>query len=89
MTTNVAFSEDWANHPIGKTMRVMIAVGGLVTATLVVLLATLGTNSVWFLVLLGLTLATASIRAAMQPSALRLAIVLAAVVAIPLAGLLV
>ena len=87
MTTNTIFRDDWINHPIGKALRVMIAAGGLITATLVVLLATLGTSSVWLLVALGLTLAAVSVRAARQPTFLRMGIVLAAVIAIPIAGL--
>jgi hypothetical protein len=88
MTTNTLFREDWIGHPVGKALRVMIAAGGLITATLVVLLATLGTSSVWLLVGLGLTLAVVSVRAALQPTFLRMGIVLAAVIAIPIAGLI-
>ena len=86
--TNTLFREDWIAHPVGKALRVMIAAGGLITATLVVLLATLGTSSVWLLVGLGLTLAVVSVRAALQPTFLRMGIVLAAVIAIPIAGLI-
>lgn len=89
MTTHTLFTQDWINHPVGKTLRVLIAVGGLITATLVVMLATLGTNSVWFLLLLGLVLGITALRAALIPTTLRLAIVFAAMVAIPIAGLIV
>lgn len=90
MTANaVSFQNDWANHVAGKILRVLIAVGGLITATFVVLLATIGNNSVWFLLLLGLSLGAAAVRAAMSPTPLRLVTTLLAVVAIPLIGLLV
>lgn len=88
-STTVVFTEDWANHPIGKTLRGLIAAGGLLTGTFVVLLATLGTNAVWFLVLLGLTLGASAVRAALQPTMVRLAIVFVAMVAIPVAGLII
>ena len=85
----VSFQSDWANHAAGKILRILIAAGGLVTATFVVLLATIGNNSVWFLLLLGLGLGTAAVRAAARPTMLRLVTTLLAVIAIPLIGLLV
>ncbi len=89
MTTIAILKEDWVNHPFGKTLRVLIAVGGLITATLVVMTATLATNGVWFLVLLGLALGITALRAAIQPTMPRLAISLAALVAIPIAGVII
>lgn len=89
MTAHSVLARDWINHPFGKTLRVLIAAGGLITATLVVMLSTLGSNSVWFLLLLGLFLGTAAVRAALHPTTLRLSIVFAAMVAIPITGLLI
>lgn len=89
MTANVAFQQDWANHAAGRLLRSLIAIGGVVTATFVVLLATIGSNSVWFLLLLGLALGVVAVRAAMRPTVVRLATTLVAVVAIPIAGLII
>ncbi len=90
MTANaVSFQQDWANHTAGKILRIMLAVGGVLTATLVVLLATIGDTAVWVLLLLGLGLGVSAVRAAMKPSVIRLATTLAAVIAIPLIGLVV
>ena len=89
MTANVAFRQDWANHAAGKLLRGLIAIGGVVTATFVVLLATIGSNSVWFLLALGLTLGVVAVRAAMRPTVVRLATTLAAVIAIPVASLII
>ena len=88
-TSETTFLQDWAIHPLGKTVRVAIAVVGLATASVVLLLATLTSNAVWFMVLLGVALAAASIRAAFRPSVLRLAILTAVMVAIPIAGRLI
>ncbi len=89
MNTSTVFREDWVSHPVGKALRGLIAVGGLITATLVVLLATFGTRWIWVLVLLGLTLGATAVRAAIQPTMTRLAIVFASMVAIPMAGLII
>lgn len=89
MTTIAILKEDWVNHPFGRTLRVLIAVGGLITATLIVMTATLATNGVWFLVLLGLALGVTAVRAAIQPTMLRLVIGFAALLAIPIAGLII
>lgn len=88
MTTSTIFAEDWAEQPFGKTLRVLIAVGGIITGTLVVLFAALASGSTWLLVLLGLTIGATSVRAAMEPSMVRLLVVLAAMVAVPTAGFL-
>jgi len=55
-------------------------------ATLVLLLASLGAENVWMLILVGVALAATSIRAAMKPSALRLATLAMVLVAVPVAG---
>ena len=90
MTANaVSFQQDWANHAAGKVLRVLLALGGLLTATLVVLLATIGGTSAWLLLLLGLGLGVSAVRAALKPTVIRLATTLTAVVAIPLIGFVV
>ena len=90
MTTSEAtFLDEWTTHPLGKTVRVAIAVVGLATATVVLLRATLTTDAVGFMVVLGASLAAASIRAALRPSMARLAILTAVLVVIPIAGRLI
>jgi hypothetical protein len=75
-TANPAISA-WASHPLGKAARAAIAVGGLLTATVV------ATGS-WALVILGVGIAALSVRAARLPSPLRLTLVSLALIAIPL-----
>jgi len=87
MTASTAeFFTDWAVHPIGKVTRALIAVVGVIVATLVLLLASLGAENVWILILVGVALAATSIRAAMKPSAIRLATLAMVLVAVPVAG---
>ena len=88
-TSETSFLNQWTTHPLGKTVRVAIAVVGLATATVVLLLATLTSSAVWFMVLLGVSLAATSIRAALYPSIVRLGILTAVMVAIPIAGRLI
>jgi hypothetical protein len=85
-STEAAALHEWAAHPLGKAARIAIAVTGLVTATLVLLLATLGTSAVWFMVLLGVALAATSVRAAVYPSLIRLTTLAAVMVAVPIVG---
>lgn len=75
---------DWATHPAGRAVRAFIAGAGMVTATLVLMTATLVSSGSWVLVILGVGLAATSIRAARIPTVGRLATVAAALVAIPL-----
>jgi hypothetical protein len=85
MTASTAeFFTDWAAHPIGKVTRVLIAGVGIVLATLVLLLASLGAQNVWMLVLVGVALAGTSIRAAMEPTAIRLATLAVVLVTVPI-----
>lgn len=84
--TTAEFFNDWTTHPIGKLTRALIAVVGIILATLVLLLATLGAQNVWILVLIGVALAATSIRAAMEPNAIRLMTLAAVVVALPIVG---
>ncbi len=86
MTTANAFVNDWASHPIGKVTRALVAIIGLMLATLVLLLASMGTEGLWIFVLLGVAMAATSIRAAMRPSVIRLATLGAVMVAIPVIG---
>lgn len=87
MTASTAeFLTDWTIHPIGKVIRALIAVVGVIVATLVLLLASLGAENVWILILVGIALAATSIRAAMKPSAIRLATLAVVLVAVPAAS---
>lgn len=88
-TTEATFLKEWTAHPLGKTVRIAIAVVGLATSTVVLLLATLTSDAVWFMVVLGVSMAAASIRAALHPSISRLAILTAVLVVIPIAGRLI
>ena len=59
-------------------------VGGMITATLVLLMATMLTQGAWGFVLVGVALAATSVRAARYPTLVRLAVVAANLIAIPL-----
>lgn len=78
--------EEWAAHPIGKAARISIAVLGLASAVLLLMVATMYRHAAWILVLLGVSLAATSIRAARKPSALRLTTLAAVMIAIPYVG---
>lgn len=84
MTTSQLVLDDWATEPLGKAARIAIAVGGMITATLVLLMATMVSNGAWLLLLLGVALAATSVRAARYPTLVRLAVVAANLIAIPL-----
>ena len=84
MTTSELVLESWATKPLGKAARVSIAVGGMITATLVLLMATMLTQGAWVFVLVGVALAATSVRAARYPTLMRLAVVAANLIAIPL-----
>jgi hypothetical protein len=87
MTASTISSIDqWAAHPIGKAARVAVAVLGAMSAILVLLVATMTNNASWTLILLGVALTAVSIRAALQPSLIRLSTLAAVMVAIPYAG---
>ncbi len=87
MTASTAeFLTDWTAHPIGKVTRALIAVVGVIVATLVMLLATLGAQNPWILTLVGVALAATSIRAAMEPSAIRLTTLGVVLMAVPIVG---
>jgi len=78
--------DEWAVHPLGKVARVAIAALGLMSATLVLLVATMNSQAAWTLVLLGVALAAASVRAAASPSLIRLTTLAAVMVAVPYVG---
>jgi hypothetical protein len=84
MTTSELVLDEWATQPFGKAARVAIAVGGMITATLVLLMATMIRDGAWLFVLIGVALAATSIRAAQVPTVTRLAVVSANLIAIPL-----
>jgi hypothetical protein len=64
--------DDLAAHPFGKAARIALAVLGLASAVLVLMVATIYTEAAWPLVLLGAALAATSVRAASKPSVMRL-----------------
>ena len=78
--------DEWAAHPIGKAARVAMAILGLASAVLVLLVATMNSQAAWTLVLLGVALAATSIRAAQRPTLIRLTSLLAVMIAIPYVG---
>jgi hypothetical protein len=85
MTASTAeFFTNWTAHPVGKVTRALIAVVGVIVATLVMLLATLGAQNAWILILVGVALAATSIRAAMEPTAIRLTTLAVTLIAIPI-----
>ena len=84
MTTSHLALGAWATRPLGKAARIGIAVGGLVTATLVLTTSAVVTNGSWALVLLGVALAAASVRAARIPSVGRLTTFAVGLIAIPI-----
>ena len=78
--------EDWAAHPIGKAARIAVAAMGLISAVLVLMLATIYSHAAWTLVLLGVALAAASVRAAAKPGVVRLTTLAAVMITIPYVG---
>lgn len=78
--------DEWAAHPVGKVARVAIAALGLMSATLVLLVATMNSQAAWTLVLLGVALAATSVRAAASPSLIRLTTLAAVMIAVPYVG---
>jgi hypothetical protein len=82
MTTANPAIVAWADHPIGRVARIAIAVGGLVTATLVLTTASVVASGSWALVLLGVGLAALAVRAARVPTTARLSLAAAALIGI-------
>ncbi len=75
--------DEWAAHPLGKAARIAVAVLGLASAILVLLVATMNSQAAWLLVLLGVALAATSVRAASNPTVIRLTTLAAVMIAIP------
>ncbi len=69
---------------MGKVARVAIATGGMITATLVLLTATVVTTGAWAMVMVGVAVAALSIRAARLPTMPRLVLVAVALMTLPL-----
>lgn len=84
MTTATPTLQDWATRPFGKATRAAMGAGGMALATLVLMTAAVVETGSWALVLLGVALAAAAVRAARVPSTARLAVLTATVLAIPL-----
>lgn len=76
--------ENWQSTTFGKAARISIAVLGVITATLTLTLASMIGNGSWVMVLGGVALAATSIRAAQRPDVLRLTVVAANLMVIPL-----
>ena len=85
-SSTITTVEQWATQPFGKAARIALAVLGLFSSVVVFLVATIYTEAAWMLVLLGSTMAAASVRAASRPSPVRLASLGAVMVAILYVG---
>jgi hypothetical protein len=72
----------WADHPVGKVARIAIASGGLITATVVLMTASVVAAGSWALVVLGVSLAALAVRAARVPTTFRLFLTAAALIGI-------
>lgn len=75
---------DWEVTPLGKVARGAIAVLGVITATLTLMLSALMDGGAWMTLLAGVALAATSARAANEPSLARLTAVTANLILIPL-----
>jgi len=84
--STISSLDEWAVHPIGKVARVAIAALGLMSAILVLLVATMNPDAAWLMVLLGVSLAAVSVRAALSPTLIRLTTLAAVMIAIPYVG---
>ena len=72
----------WASNPVGKVARLVIAIGGLVTATFVLMTASMVAAGSWTLVVLGVALAAFAVRAARVPTTARLSLTAGALIGI-------
>lgn len=75
---------NWEITPFGKIARAAIAVLGVVTATLTLMLSAVMDGGAWVTLLAGVALAATSARAAKEPSLSRLTAVTANLILIPL-----
>jgi hypothetical protein len=78
--------DEWAAHPFGKAARIALAVLGLSSAVLVLMVATLQTQAAWLLILLGVALAATTVRVASKPSVIRLTTLAGVMVSVLYAG---
>lgn len=76
----------WMSRPLGKATRVVIALAGMTTATLILMTSVLVSNGSWFFILTGVAVAALSVRAALHPSLLRLSLLGVGLIALPLLG---
>jgi len=83
MTTTDQVLGDWATHRFGKTARVAMAVGGMLTAVMLMLIAPLFDGRPWLMVVGATSLVITSVRAARFPNMTRLALVAANLLAMP------
>lgn len=65
-------------------MRIALALTGMITSTLILMLAAVIETGSWMIVILGISLAVASVSAARAPSATRLVTTAAVLLAVPL-----
>lgn len=84
MTAIASSLENWAETSLGKAARITIAVLGVVTAILTLMLSAVMDDGAWVTVLAGVALAATSARAARDPSLARLTTVTANLIVIPL-----
>lgn len=85
MTAIGSTLDNWHVTTFGKVARTTIAVLGVITATLTLMLASMMPGgSSWVLVLAGVALAATATRAARDPSLARLTTVAANLIVIPL-----
>lgn len=84
MTASTEQLQHWASTATGKVARGAIAVTGMTFAVLVLMNAALVDSGSWALVILGVALAAASVRAAQSPNLGRIIALGATTVAIPL-----
>lgn len=82
MVSNASIAP-WADKPLGKAARLTMAIAGMLLATSVMMTAAVVDQGSWALVLLGVALGAASVRAAHWPTISRLAALGAVVLAIP------
>ncbi|HZD24195.1 MAG TPA: hypothetical protein VE569_12465 [Acidimicrobiia bacterium] len=85
MTASTRTVNDWALHPAGKVTRGAVAVLGTTFAVLVLMTASIVESGSWALVVLGVSMAATSVRAALRLTIPRILAFGATIVAIPIA----
>lgn len=83
MTTSNIVLSSWATRPLGRAARLGIAFGGMAISTVLLTVASVVTTGSWALILLGVGLTAASVRAARVPTAGRLSTMAAALIVVP------